>query len=800
MSAAQKWVVQKRMKFIYAKVLAVMQVIALQCVAWHARALLSQLLPAVLGVFLFSAGGVGAEEEGTRTQSGLLVPFGQAQVELAAGTPEVLRLSVFYDHQLQPAPSTFLMNSNAGETVPWKVIKTDGFVGIETEAGRLLMNPQDGAWTLETPRGETLIPKHIIGELGRPDSATVRRIQVRLGWDAQNPVAVYGCGNGVTNLEQAGAVAAVSDGGAVLPYYWSKAGYAVLAATADDNHPASWQVGSSRDYLTWTFPGPRADLYLIPAASLKDAAKAYVRLTGAPPVPPRWTFGYLQSRWGWTNRTDVHDALTRFRDLKIPVDAFIFDFEWYTAKPDYELAGEGKAGFADFGWNTNLFPDIVEEINGFKAKNVRFVGIRKPRLGDSESLKMIRSKRLDLQSNWSKSGSSRDLNFIDPNLREWYVQQSANLLKSGVAGWWNDEGEATYTTYFYWNLAERIAMDRYRPNARLWTLNRAFSPGTQRFGAAAWTGDIVSSWQTLSNTPVNLLNWCLSGMPYCACDIGGFFGSPSPELMSRWMEAGVFFPIMRTHSEVHYQPHLPWLYGADALAAMHKAIDLRYRLIPCYYSFAHETFETGVPIMRPLVMEFPDDPRVANMSDEWLMGDSLLAAPILREGGKRSVYLPAGDWYAFGTNSILKGSRSIEVAAALDEIPAYVRAGTILPLGPLIQHTGELPGGPLELQVYSGKDAAFTLVEDDGETQDYLRGEVRRTVFKWDDDKRQLNWKQDGTYSGKDVFRQMRVVVFDPQGNCDVACPLTSAGSIKPRPQMAASAGSIPRPAPAGSF
>src|SRR5690606_2747417 len=190
----------------------------------------------------------------------------------------------------------------------------------------------------------------------------------------------------------------------------------------------------------------------------------------------------------------------------------------------------------------------------------------------------------------------------------------------------------------------------------------------------------------------------------------------------------VFFPIMRTHSEVHYQPHFPWLYGADAMDAIRKAIELRTRLIPYYYSLAYQTFETGIPLMRPLVMEFPDDPRVANLTDEWLMGDSLLAAPILKEGGKRSVFFPAGDWYLFGSTNRLQGSRSIEVTAALDEIPTYVRAGTILPLGPIIQNVTEQPGGPLELQIYPGKDASFTLIEDDGVTQNYLKGATRRTT------------------------------------------------------------------------
>ncbi len=715
-------------------------------------------------------------------KNGLRLEFKTAQVELVAATPEALRLSVIYNHQ-GPIDSSFLAPTDQENSVTWREIRQDGWVGVASQIGSLMMNPENGEWRLQDANGKVIIPEHKLSDLSQPLSADDPRIKIQLGWDKENPVDVYGCGNGVTSLIQREARAGVSNGKAVLPYFWARAGYAVLGVTVDDNRPASWQKAASGDSVEWNFPGARADLYLMPAATLKDATAAYAKLTGAAPVPPRWTFGYLQSRWGWTNQIEVEAALKRFHDLKIPVDAFIFDFEWYTRKPDYELSNEGEDGFADFGWNTNLFRDLPDEIKKFKSEGLRFVAIRKPRLGNKDLLAMAREKQWDLKSHTTENVPARDLDFNLAEVRQWYIEQLAPLIEMGIAGWWNDEGESTYTTYYNWNLAERIAMDHYRPNARLWTLNRAYSPGTQRFGAATWTGDINSSWEVFHETPVHLLNWSLAGMPYGTCDIGGFFGNPSDELISRWMEAGVFFPIMRTHSEVHYQPHFPWLYGADAMDAIRKAIELRTRLIPYYYSLAYQTFETGIPLMRPLVMEFPDDPRVANLTDEWLMGDSLLAAPILKEGGRRSVYFPAGDWYLFGSTNRLQGSRSIEVTAALDEIPTYVRAGTILPLGPIIQNVTEQPGGPLELQIYPGKDASFTLIEDDGVTQNYLKGATRRTTFHWDDSKRELNWKREGSYSGKDVFKEMRVVVFDSRGISEATSSLTSSGSVQPKPQ-----------------
>ncbi len=314
------------------------------------------------------------------------------------------------------------------------------------------------------------------------------------------------------------------------------------------------------------------------------------------------------------------------------------------------------------------------------------------------------------------------------------------------------------------------------PDDRLWTIDRAFAPGVQRFGIAAWTGDIRAGWSELAKTPTHLLNWSLAGMPYSACDIGGFYNETTPHLLTRWMEAGVFFPIMRTHSTDDVVPHFPWLFGPEAESAIRKALDLRYRLIPYYYSLAHEAQETGLPIMRPLAMEFPHNSSCENISDEWLMGSGLLAAPILEDTETRWVYLPGGTWYALNTNTPLKGDHGMDAKAALDEIPAFVRAGTILPLGPIIQHTSDLPGGPLEIQVYPGRDAKFTLVEDDGQTTNYLKGQTRRTEFAWNDATRTLSWKISGPYAGKDIFTDITISVMDTSGKKTASASITSNG------------------------
>ena len=698
------------------------------------------------------------------SRGGLDLTVGATRIELAPATSSALRLSFSCDGQPVPAPSLFL-DASATHPVPWHRVRQDDLAGIQTRAGRILVSPKDGRWLLQnTDRKTLIISRGINFRTGTNGSD----FSLNVTWEAPSNVVqgVYGSGNGHPGLLQHETHTQVANGLAVIPYFWSPAGYAILAVSADDNQPASWSLSGGR--VTWNFPGKSADLYLMPANSLAAAAEAYAQLTGRAPVPPRWAFGYLQSRWGWKDRAYLEDVLQQFRQRQIPVDAFICDFEWYTPKPDYEVSPQGAAGFSDFGWNTNLFPEPARQIKQYQDAGVRFVGIRKPRLGNPDTLAMTRRQGWMLANEGVRhleKFQSRDMDFSNPDFRTWYVSQTTNLLAQGVDGWWNDEGEAAYTTYYYWNLAEAVALSQVKPNHRLWTLNRAFSPGLQRLGAAAWTGDIRSTWKVLAETPVSLLNWSLAGMPYSGCDIGGYDGDadPSPELLVRWMEAGVFFPIMRSHSALNRTPRFPWLFGPEAENAIRQAIELRYRLIPFYYSLAHQTFETGLPIMRPLVMEFPHDGKTVDLSAQWLMGSSILVAPVLNPGGNQTIYLPADTWYVFGTNLTISGPRTIGQTVPLDKIPVYVRAGTILPLGPVAQHTGLLCDGDLELQIYPGKNATFTLVEDDGETTAYINGEKRCVTFKWDESTGRLSWTISGSYHGSHVFKSMRVTLFDHQ-------------------------------------
>ncbi|HEX4140979.1 MAG TPA: TIM-barrel domain-containing protein [Candidatus Methylacidiphilales bacterium] len=749
---------------------------------------------------------------------GIAVEIGGNDVELRVASPHAFRLHIYPQSVAGPSSSIYLSGAGLPST-PFTTIHEGAAVGIKTTFGEILANPENATWTLRDDTGATLTDWATLGKAlppvpgkpavpaqaatptspavsGRPATpGTPASFQLMAGIPSAAsfqlvipPAAAkylfYGSGNTPARgaLTQAGVTPRTGNGSTGLPQYWSSTGYGALVIGQTDNEPASWRK-RTRGSIEWTVPGPGADVYLMPARTLYDWLRDDAELTGFAPVPPLWAFGYLQSRWGWESKGYIDDTFAHFRQDQLPVDAFIFDFEWYTTTPDYSVKAPGDPKFVDFGWNPKLLPDPAAQIADFAKQGLHIVGIRKPRLGNSDNLAMARSKGWILPFNpLDPNGGdirSRNLDFSNPDVRAYWEENNRKFLAAGMAGFWNDEGETTYTEYSYWNLAELDLFRQVDPAARFWSLNRSFAPGVQRFGAAVWTGDIGADWKTFARTPGELLSYGLSNMPYSTCDIGGFYGKETPELLTRWMEAGVFFPVMRSHSERGIPPHFPWLSGPDAEAAIRKALDLRYQLIPYYYSLAHEAYRTGAPLMRPLVMEFPDDAKVLDLTDEWLMGRGLLAAPILDQGGNRTVYLPNDQWYNFGTTQTTQGPATINVTAAkLDEIPVYVRAGTLLPLGPVVQYTGQATSAPLELQIYPGHDATFNFVEDDGKTLAYQSGNVRTVSFSWNDAAKTLTWKTSGGYHGPNLFRAMKTVLFSPHGKVEKPASLDQGGSL----------------------
>jgi alpha-glucosidase len=588
---------------------------------------------------------------------------------------------------------------------------------------------------------------------------------------------LYGRGAGkddATHLTANSNKAFVENRMTYVPHYYSTDGYAALGVanvttgSGKTNYfPADYSLSGTT--ITWSFTGP-FELYLMPAASLDLGTKSYYDLIGTPLVPPRYGFGFIASRWGWQDRSYLESVLHNFRNGSYPIDAFITDFGWFTNESDYNFQPDGKPWYNDFNFSKAVFPEPQEQLKMYKDNlHFRMGGIRKPRLGNTDLLTFAKSK------GWIFPGGEadrdllglyamqRNVNYSIPEARDWYAQQQAHYYSDGVSFFWNDEGETDFFTFYWWNVAQLQSLRMKSENKRFFSINRAWSPGIARLGATVWTGDITPTWEDLYSTPGFLLNWGLGGAPYVTCDIGGFTGQTTGLLLTRWLQVGAFLPIMRVHSTKSATPHFPWLWDGYS-NFMREALNLRYQLVPYHYSLAHKMFLTNRLWMRPLAAEFPEDETALPISTQWFDGD-LLVAPILSEDNNKQIYLPKGTWYNFNGSTVTSGPKNVSGSASVNEIPVFVRPGAIVPLAPVIQSTDALPGGPLEVQIYSGADGSFVLVEDDGETTAYENGEVRQTALTWSDSSKTLSWTVRGAKMVlPNAFTMVYVAMFSSKG------------------------------------
>jgi alpha-glucosidase len=260
-------------------------------------------------------------------------------------------------------------------------------------------------------------------------------------------------------------------------------------------------------------------------------------------------------------------------------------------------------------------------------------------------------------------------------------------------------------------------------------ITRAAYAGIQRY-STMWAGDNRSTWDSLALSLPMFMTLGLSGEPFVGSDIGGFIGRTDPELLVRWYQVGFLTPFCRNHAAIESPDHEPWRFGKYYEDIVRKYLKLRYRLLPFLYTTLEQAHRTGVPLFRPLLLNYQDDENVLGIDDEFMIGDDLLVAPILKPNlTARLVYLPAGVWYDYWTGASQEGGRMIRVEAQLETVPMYVRGGAIVPLGPEMNYVGEKPEGPLEFQIYPDArgEASTVLYEDDGLTESYLQGTFRRT-------------------------------------------------------------------------
>lgn len=537
-----------------------------------------------------------------------------------------------------------------------------------------------------------------------------------------------------------------------IPFLIALHGETAYGIFFDNTYESYFDMG--RDNSAYYYFGAKdgnLDYYFIYGPSLKSVVSGYTSLTGRTPLPQLWALGYQQCRWSYAPKERLLEVAERFRKEHIPCDVLYLDIDYMDG---YRVFTYDRERFSDFKGMIRKLKD-----DGFKVVTIIDPGVKKDAgyavyeeglkngyfITDPDGIPYVNAV-------WP--GDALFPDFSNAKVRAWWADKQQFLIENGVAGVWNDMNEPAsfhgplpddvqfhndgYRTdhaemhNVYGHYMARSAFEGFRKHSdkRPFVITRACYAGTQKY-STIWTGDNQSLWEHLRMSIPQLLNLGLSGFAYAGCDVGGFGFDCTPELLSRWVQVGCFTPLFRNHSSYETRSQEPWAFDEQTKAINQKYIELRYTLLPYLYDALREGEQTGLPVMRPLVLEFQDDPAVTDINDEFLCGSALLVAPVVQQGQRaRSVYLPKGaNWIDFWTNETFAGGQNILRDAPLDLCPIYVKEGSILPRWPVRQYVGEQAADTLILDVClpaPGEEVSCTHFTDDGETFAYREGGYNR--------------------------------------------------------------------------
>jgi alpha-D-xyloside xylohydrolase len=543
-----------------------------------------------------------------------------------------------------------------------------------------------------------------------------------------------------------------------------------LICKSDNNPILSWK--RKDNYTTFRSPNAKMlDYVVFYGPSADSVISTYRHLTGNVPLFPLWAYGFWQCRERYTSGSQLVETVKEFRKRNLPLDVIVQDWQYW-----------GNNGWGVPKFDEKNYPNpsaFIKELHDLHAHfNISIWS--NPDKNSEIGKEYLAKNRYIPDTKW--------LDYFNPETRKAYWNTlNSNMFAHGVDSWWMDavependalRGEKTYLgkgdfyRLTYPLMVSQAVYEGQRetnPDKRVCILTRSAFPGQQRYGVINWSGDIGGNWDAYKRQIVAGLNFTITGLPYWTTDIGGFF-RPGPsqytdekyhELLIRWYQWGVFNPIFRIHG---YQSETePWKYGQTVENNMRKMLNLRYRLLPYIYSDAWQVTKFGSTMMRPLVMDFREDSGAVGQSYEYMFGKSLLISPIIEADVERwNVYLPkSANWYDLWTGNFYTGGQNIETDAPLDKIPVYIKEGSIIPLGTVVQYAGEKKWDTLEIRIYEGSDGAFTLYEDEGDNYNYEKGIYATITFKWNDAKKALTISDsEGSFPGMPANRIFNILLI----------------------------------------
>ncbi|MDZ7776542.1 MAG: glycoside hydrolase family 31 protein [Bacteroidales bacterium] len=539
-------------------------------------------------------------------------------------------------------------------------------------------------------------------------------------------------------------------------------------------------IATSGNTLRYSNESGVMDYFFLFGNSQADLLELYTGLTGRQEIPPLWSLGYIQSRYGYETQQEAEDVVEQMQNSGFPLDALVLDLYWF--------GSPGQMG--NLSWDYSRFPDPEQMIDDFEDDGIKTILITEPyftvesnhfdELSDQGYLATQPSgDPFVLYGFWA--GDAGLLDVTNPDARNWMWDFYRQRNAEGVAGWWTDlaepeshpaemqhqEGTAREVHNIFNLKWQQMLHEKHAeeyPEKRLFNLSRSGWAGMQRYSTFPWSGDIQRSFAGLQAQIPAMLGMSMSGVGYMHSDIGGFTGGgQNEELYTRWMQLGAFAPVMRAHG--HDVPPEPIYYDTQTQDRVREMIKLRYRFLPYNYQLAYENTTYGLPLARPMNFHEPQNNNLTNVNDAFFWGNDVLVSPVLEEGqNSKEVIFPSGEWYGFETTETFPGNTTQTVAAPLDKLPLYIRGGSFLMLhNKEIMTTEQYQSEQLEVQYYlpeSGNSSNRRYYVDDGKT----RGNIAQQQYEMlsftahpSDDMLEIELDKEGNYVSE---REMEFVVF----------------------------------------
>lgn len=546
-----------------------------------------------------------------------------------------------------------------------------------------------------------------------------------------------------------------------IPFFMSSYNYGIFF---DNTYKTTFDFGkASNNSFSFSSPNGPFIYYFFYGKDYKEIIGSYTKLTGKPIMPPKWALGWSQSRGLLTNETLTRDIAQEYRKREIPCDIIYQDIGWVEGLQNFEWAKEKYQN------PKKMLSDLAD--NGFKvivSQDPVVSQATKKQWEDADAKGLFATdirtgKSYDMP--WPWGGNAGVVDFTNPETADWWGTLQQIPIDDGVKGFWTDMGEPAWSNLestdrlnmkhhlgmhdeihnvygLTWDKIVTEQFEKRNPNQRVFQMTRAAYAGLQRY-TFGWSGDsgngedVNDGWVNLANQIPVGLSAGMGLIPFWTTDISGYCGEITDypafaELYVRWLQFGIFNPLSRAHHEGNNAVE-PWLFGEQAEKIAKTSIELKYQLQPYLYTFAREAYDTGIPILRALVLEYPKDEKTYKIDDQFMFGEAFLIAPVVEKDVKqRSIYLPKGEWVDYNNPTITySGNTTLEYPVTLETIPMFVKAGSIIPKSPIMPYIGALKNAPMILEIFpSTKTNRFELYEDDGETNNYKNDDFSVTTIE----------------------------------------------------------------------